>query len=178
MKRPLIVIVVILLICLASYIVDFIKVSYRINLLWNYNYSSDVAQGIVFSKNISHSNENRCNVNYSNIRITESFKGELRSGNIIKAIGIEAHEYREVGSKHFLLLKPFLATEFPGFGNCKNEDFQDYFVIHHWCCSINSQQNSFNMRDMINSEKAGDIYLVPVEATYTYLRWHKLIFAE
>jgi hypothetical protein len=112
-----------MLVGLLGFIGDFIRVDSRVNLLWNYDYSSDVAHGIVLSDGIAHSNENKCNVNYSSIRIMESFKGGLQSGRIIKAVGIEAHKYRKVGSEHFLFLRPFLANEYPGFGDCSNGDF-------------------------------------------------------
>jgi hypothetical protein len=103
----------------------------------------------------------------------------LQSGRIFKAVGIEIHEYPNVGSEHFLLLKPLLVTNYPGLGNCNNSDYQDYFDVKGWCCSLdNAGEKSFVMYDMINSEQKGKNYLVPVRATYVYLRLLKLFFAE
>lgn len=147
----------------------------RINLLWNYNYSSDVVHGMVLHKDIPSSVEN-CNIKYSNVKVLESFKGKMQSEQIFKVVGVGIHESDNVGSEQFLLLKPFVATSYPGFGDCKNEDWKDYLVVHNWCCSLEGKRlKLFVTYNMINSEEKGGNYLRTTELTFIYLRYLKFV---
>lgn len=149
----------------------FSKVEDRAHIKWNYEYSSDVIHAVLVENSISRSNDGKCNVRYSKFRVIESFKGKLKKGEIFKATGISAHEYRDVGSEQFLLLKSFVATQYPGYGECSTEEYASYLSIHNWCCSINSDgERSFVMYDMLNSEQSGDRYLVPVAYTFEAVR--------
>ncbi|MBN1009196.1 hypothetical protein [Amphritea pacifica] len=149
----------------------FSKVEDRAHIKWNYEYSSDVVHALLVENSISSSNSGKCNVRYSKFRVIESFKGKLKTGETFNATGISAHEYRDEGSEQFLLLKPFIATQYPGYGECSTEEYASFLSIHNWCCSISSEgERSFVMYDMLNSEQSGDRYLVPVADTFEVIR--------
>jgi hypothetical protein len=151
-----------------------LKTEDLIGLNFNYNYSSDVIHGVLINRGVAESNNSSCKVKYSTFRVLESFKGSMKVGATFRAIGIELHEYKDVGSEQFLLLKPFVATEFPGFGDCKNEAYAEYLSIHNWCCSINNDgEKSFVMYDQMGEDIAGSPYLAPVKNTFKLLRAKK-----
>jgi len=177
LRRIAIVVLVLMFAGLPWFVVEFIIIHGRINLLWNFRYSSDVVHGIVLSEDIQLVGA-KCAIPYSNIKVVESFKGSMQSGQIFKVIGIQVHEYDNVGSEHFLLLKPFVAMEYPGFGDCKNMDLETYLVIHNWCCSIDVEKwRSLVIYDMLNSEQKGNNYFYPTAPVFIYLRWFKWITA-
>lgn len=150
---------------------NFDRVEERARLNWNYDYSSDVVHAITLRNTVSRTNNGECNVRYSEFRVIESFKGTFKVGDIIKASGISAHEYTDEGTEQFLLLKPFIAKHYPGYGECSNEEYEEYLSIHNWCCSINTEEErSLVMYDMINSEQSGPRYLVPVADVFRELR--------
>ncbi len=149
----------------------FDKVEDRAHIKWNYKHSSDVIHALLIENTNSTTNNDECNVRYSKFKVIESFKGELKEGEIFNATGISTHECRVKGTEQFLMLKPFVATDFPGYGNCLNVDYLSFLTIHNWCCSINSiKQRSFVMYDMLTSEQSGERYLVPVSDTFQALR--------
>ncbi len=153
---------------------SFDKVEERVYLKWNYDYSSDVVHAVTLRNRVSTTNNGKCNVHYSEFEVIESFKGKFEAGDIIEASGITAHEYTNEGSEQFLLLKPFVATGHPGYGECSNEVYEEYLSIHNWCCSINTEgERSLVMYDMVNSEQSGPRYLVPVRGVFSELRKFK-----
>jgi hypothetical protein len=147
------------------------RVEDRVSLKWNYEYSSDVIHAVLISNEVSETNSGACKVHYSTFEVIESFKGRFQKGDKFKASGIEAHEVTNEGSEQFLLLKPYVAKAYPGYGDCLNEDYSDYLVIHNWCCSIDtSGERSLIMYDMLNSEQASENYLVSTKAVFENLR--------
>ena len=150
---------------------DLEKVEDRVSLKWNYEYSSDVIHAVLISNNVSETNSGACKVHYSTFEVIESFKGGLQKGDRFRASEIEVHEVTGEGSEQFLLLKPYIAKEYPGYGDCLNEDYSDYLAIHNWCCSIDvSGERSLVMYDMLNSEQAGKNYLIPTKSVFQHLR--------
>lgn len=147
------------------------RVEDRVSLKWNYEYSSDVIHAVLISNDVSETNSGACKVHYSTFEVIESFKGGFQKGDRFRASGIEAHEVTSEGSEQFLLLMPYIAKAYPGYGDCLNEDYSDYLAIHNWCCSIdNSGERSLVMYDMLNSGQAGENYLVPVKPVFRHLR--------
>lgn len=140
------------------------------NLEWNYGYSSDVLHAVLIRNNADKSNSNRCKVYYSEFKVIESFKGNHKVGEIIKSSGIGAHETEFKGSEHLLFLNPFIATGYPGYGDCDNQTYVDFLTIHNWCCSIDKSQGDLIMYDMLDSETSGDRYLVSKNLVFNYLR--------
>jgi hypothetical protein len=143
----------------------------RLSLDWNYDYSSDVIHATLITNEVSQSNLGTCEVNYPTFKVIESFKGRYSAGDYFNAVGIGAHETQNESSQHLLLLNPFKANEFPGYGDCLNETYSDYLVVHNWCCSIDvSEHSSLIMYDMLNSEMKGENYLYPTKPIFEYLR--------
>jgi hypothetical protein len=150
---------------------DYRRFDSRVELRWNYDYSSDVIHGELLENRVVASNGDKCHVQVSVIRVVESFKGDLKQGDTFNTVGESAHDYSQVGSEHFLLLKPFVATDHPGYGECRNEDHVDFRAVHHWCCSIEKNADSmFVMYDMANSETRNDTYMLRVLPVFEKLR--------
>lgn|GEM_PF-5681922 len=147
------------------------KIVEKLSLDWNYDYSSEIIHATLIKNEVSYSNADACEVNYSVFEVIESFKGAYDIGDHFKATGILAHETHYEGSQHLLMLKPFKANEFPGYGNCLNETYSDYLTVHNWCCSIDSSKpSSLIVYDMLNSETKGENYLYPTPPIFDYLR--------
>ena len=150
---------------------DLGKVDDRVHLEWNYDYSSDVVHALLISNNVSVTNSDGCRVNYSVFEVIESFKGKFERGDRFKASGIQIHEVTTEDSQQFLFLKPLVTEDYPGFGDCLDEDYSDYLIIHNWCCSIDlTGSHSLILYDMLNSETSGERYLVPTEPVFQKMR--------
>ncbi|WP_146216811.1 hypothetical protein [Glaciecola sp. KUL10] len=143
----------------------------RLHLEWNYKYSSHVIHAKLIESKTSISNSNKCAVNFSVFEVLESFKGGVPSGNLLQITGVNAHEVTEEGSEHLLLLIPFVADDFPGYGECSNQKYSNFLSIHNWCCSIDTRnEHSLIVYDMINSEQKSENYLLPTEPIFDFLR--------
>ncbi|MFT6530439.1 MAG: hypothetical protein ACJAZB_002105 [Psychrosphaera sp.] len=143
----------------------------KLSLDWNYNYSSNVIHAKLIKNQVSVTNDGKCKVNYSTFEVIESFKGNIKKGTKFSSTGIGAHEVNAESSEQLLLLKPFVATEYPGYGECSNEEYSNFLSIHNWCCSIdNTNEHSLIMYDMLNSEQKSENYLYPSREVFNYLR--------
>lgn len=143
----------------------------RLDLEWNFEYSSHVLHARLVESKTSVTNDNRCNVDYSVFEVLEPFKGDVERGDLLNITGINAHETRELGSEHLLLLIPFVAEDFTGYGDCANQRYNSFFSIHNWCCSIDTtNEHSLVVYNMINSEQKSENYLLPTEPVFNFLR--------
>ncbi len=143
----------------------------RLDLEWNFEYSSHVLHARLVESKTSVTNNNKCSVDYSVFEVLEPFKGDVKRGELLNVTGINAHEIREKNSEHLLLLIPFVAEDFPGYGECANQRYNSFLSIHSWCCSIDAtNEHSLIVYDMINSEQKSENYLLPTEPIFNFLR--------
>ena len=143
----------------------------RLHLEWNYEYSSHILHAKLIESKTSISNNNKCSINFSVFEVLESFKGSAASGDLLQITGVSAHEVTAEGSEHLLMLIPFVAKDFPGYGECYNQKYSNFLSIHNWCCSIDTRdERSLIVYDMINSEQKSDNYLLSTEPIFNFLR--------
>ncbi len=152
------------------------KVDSRVNLKWNYDYSSHVVYGKLIDNISAVKNSGTCKFNYSIVEALESFKGNIKKGQMFSVLGMSIHESGYEQSYQLLFLKDFELSYYPGFGDCNLEMFPaNIAMIHNWCCSIEQSNKKPNdiglvMYDMINSEQKSDNYIVPAAPVFKKLR--------
>jgi len=148
----------------------------RINIDWNYDYSSNVIYGKVLKNRFVQSNNNECAFTVSDIKVIESFKGNYKVGEVFTTTGISTHETTEDNTEHLLFMKNLSVKDYPGFGDCKDKEYDQYQSIHNWCCSIVDVDSTKKllMYDMVNSEMASKTYTVDASIAFTKLRHLKV----
>jgi len=158
----------------ASYDID--DLQERIDIDWNYDYSSNVVYGKVLKNHLVQSNNNECSFTVSDIKVIESFKGNYKVGDVFTTTGISAHETTEDNTEHLLFMQNLSVKNYPGFGECKEKQYEQFQSIHNWCCSIVDIDSTKQllMYDMVNSEVASKTYTVNANVAFARLRQLKV----
>ncbi len=151
------------------------RVSTRVDLAWNYSYSSDVALVRILALRRPEVDPANSELELARVAIVEPFKGPRVAGEEIEVFSIGAHELATPGTEHLLFLRMYEYSDEEIYSASARYVFERYLQVHNWCCPVvpktpGSTSRDLLLYDMVNSEERGPSYRVSAEPIFRELR--------